>query len=157
MSLEFVNPFIEATVTTISTIASLTPKKCLPEVKENKQFSIVGDVSAVLGLTGNAYGWVAISFPKSIALKIASRMLNEVKADIDADVQDAVGEIINVIAGTAKAELAQFGITFKIAIPTVIVGSGHTISQKRDVPRIAIPFEIDQERFMLELCLKRID
>lgn len=157
MSLEFVNPFIESTITTLSTVAAMTPKRCMPQVKAEKETSITGDVSAVIGLTGKANGWVAISFPKGLVFKIVSKMLSEEKSSLDEDVRDAVGEIINMIAGGAKADLAQMGLRFKIAIPTIIIGESHIINQKSDAPCIVVPFELAGETFSLEICLKKQD
>lgn len=151
MNVEFINPFINATINALSTMASVMPKRGAPFVKAGDEAG--GDISAVIGLTGEANGWVAICFKKEAAIKIVSNMLGEKKTFIDADVRDAVGEIVNMIAGGAKGEFAQKNLTFKIAIPTVIIGESHILSQKKDAACIVVPFQIENSSFFIEVCL----
>jgi len=151
MNVDFINPFINATINALSTMAQVAPKRGAPYIKASDEAG--GDISAVIGLTGEANGWCAVSFKKAAALKIVSNMLGEQKTFIDADVRDAVGEIVNMIAGGAKGEFAQKNFTFKIAIPTVIIGESHILSQKKDAPCIVVPFQIDESGFFIEVCL----
>lgn len=154
MNVEFINPFINATVNALSTMASVLPMRGTPYVKADDD-SAHCDISAIIGLAGEANGWVAISFERATALTIASNMLAEAKQSIDSDVRDAVGEVVNMVAGGAKAEFAAKGFSFKIAIPTVVVGDNHILSQKKDVPCIAIPFTIEGSGcFTISVCLK---
>jgi chemotaxis protein CheX len=151
MNVDFINPFINATINALSTMAQITPKRGAPYIKTDDASG--GDISAVIGLTGEANGWCAVCFKKDAALKIVSNMLGETKTFMDADVRDAVGEIVNMIAGGAKGEFAQKNFSFKIAIPTVIVGDSHILSQKKDAPCIVVPFTIDESGFMITVCL----
>jgi len=153
MNVELINPFINATVNALSTMAQISPRRGIPYIKKEDDVTM-GDISAVIGITGKITGWAAVSFQKKTVLKIATNMLSEEKAFIDAMVRDAVGEIVNMIAGGAKGELSQKGFSFKIAIPTVIVGENHILSQKKDVPCIAVPFTTDSGEFTVEVCLK---
>ncbi len=153
MNVEMINPFINATINALGTMASTSPKRGNPYLKNQDEAS--GDISAVIGIAGEASGWVAVSFEKKAVLKIVSNMLMTEKAFIDADVRDAVGEIVNMIAGGAKGELATKGYSFKLAIPTVIIGERHMLSQKSsDMPCIVVPFEIDEGKFAIEVCIK---
>lgn len=153
MNVEFINPFITSTVNALSTMAFITPQRGTPKLKQ-KDEAIEADISAVIGLAGDANGWVAIGLDKSLAMKIAENMLGETKTYIDADVRDAVGEIVNMIAGGAKAEMSQKGFTFKIAIPTVVVGDNHQLSQMKNMAYMVIPFTADGGEFFISVCLE---
>ncbi len=153
MNVEYINPFINSTINALTTMCSLSPTRGKPYLKTDPDEAFA-DISAIIGLAGEANGWVAVSFPRGTALKVAANMLGEKKVSIDADVQDAVGEIVNMIAGGAKADFSQKNLSFKIAIPTVVVGPNHLLSQKRDVPCIVIPFTAEGETFYIEVCLK---
>lgn len=153
MNVEMINPFINATINALGTMAATSPKRGNPYLKNEEEAS--GDISAVIGIAGEATGWVAVSFEKKAVLKIVSNMLMAEKVFIDADVRDAVGEIVNMIAGGAKGELATKGISFKLAIPTVIIGERHMLSHKSsDMPCIVVPFEIEEGKFAIEVCMK---
>ena len=58
---------------------------------------------------------------------------------MNSDVVDAIGELTNMIAGSAKAQLEPFQMS--IGLPTVIVGSDNPISFPSKSPTINIPFE----------------
>jgi len=153
MNVEIINPFINATINALGTMAATSPKRGVPYLKKDGEAS--GDISAVIGIAGEASGWVAVSFEKKAVLKVVSNMLMTEKVFIDADVRDAVGEIVNMIAGGAKGELAAKGFSFKLAIPTVIIGEMHMLSQKSsDLPCIVVPFEIPEGKFSIEICVK---
>ncbi len=100
------------------------------------------DVSAVIGLTGEARGAVVISMKKELALKLTGILTGSEHIDLDDEVVDAIGEIINIIAGNAKRGLEE---TFRlvISLPTIIRGTDHTIMWPNDQARImCIPFTI---------------
>jgi len=153
MNVEFINPFIVSTVNALTTMAFITPKRGQPQIRKDEPPNSA-DISAVIGLTGETNGWVAICLQKSVALNVAANMLGVQKAYIDADVRDAVGEIVNMIAGGAKAELAKKGYTFKIAIPTVVVGDNHQLGQSKNCLYLLIPFETEHGSFFVNVCLE---
>jgi chemotaxis protein CheX len=153
MNVEFINPFIIATVNALTTMAFIAPKRGQPQIRKDEPPN-GADISAVIGLTGETNGWVAICLQKSVALNIAGNMLGVQKSYIDADVRDAVGEIVNMIAGGAKAELAKKGFSFKIAIPTVVVGDNHQLGQSKNSVYLVIPFETEHGSFYVNVCLE---
>lgn len=153
VNVEFINPFIDATRNVFATM-------CGAEVVRKKLFlkddyKMMGDVSGVMGLSGTATGSVVVSLPKDLACKIVSHMLGEttIPADLNSDVCDGVGEIINMIAGQAKAMLVKTKYHFTISIPSVVSGHGHEISHKKGTPNIVVLFEADGEPFALQVCL----
>ena len=70
---------------------------------------------------------------------------------------DGVGEIINMIAGQAKAMLVKTKYHFTISIPSVISGHGHEISHKKGTPNIVVLFEADGTPFALQVCLAPVE
>jgi len=58
---------------------------------------------------------------------VVSNMLGEEITDLNADIQDAVGEITNMISGAARKNLEAKGFNITAAIPTVVFGKGHSI------------------------------
>lgn len=129
---EFLTPFIEGTVSTLSTMASMNPTLKGIEMPGAEKFS--GDVSAVMGLTGESVeGFVGISFTEELGSKIVSAVLGMDPSDLEpGDINDGVGELINMIAGSAKNALLSTPFSFRVALPNVISGKGHEVGYPKN-------------------------
>ncbi len=155
MKVEFVNPFLSATLRVLKTMASVEASPGKPFLK--KEGGAHGDVSGIIGITGPVNGSMSLSFSRNCILKIMAGMLGEEmeqEAEITKDVKDAVGELTNMISGDARNELGQQGYLFQIALPTVITGLNHEIQHKCKAPTIAIPFDTDAGPFVVEVCFE---
>ncbi|WP_243358156.1 chemotaxis protein CheX [Fundidesulfovibrio terrae] len=149
---EIAKPFVQATKHVLSTMAMIDPTPGKPYVKKND--AAAGDVSAVVGLTGDKRGSISLSFSKKCAVAIVKNMLGDDIQDIVQDAKDAVGEITNMISGQARAGLAQMGLTMQASTPTVIFGDNHTISHVSSGPVVAIPFTSEHGDFTVEFCFQ---
>ncbi|MBF0551128.1 MAG: chemotaxis protein CheX [Deltaproteobacteria bacterium] len=155
MKAEHINPFLNATISVMSTMAMITPKPLKPYLKKDE--SAAGDISGIIGITGNkAIGSIAVSFAEKCILKIVSNMLGEPFTEMNHEVRDAVGEITNMISGLARKELAEMGVTLEAAIPTVVSGKNHQIKHMINGPSIVIPFQTDDGPFSVDVCLQEI-
>lgn len=152
MDVELAKPFIKAAVDVLSTMAFVQPKVGKPYVKKNN--TAVGDVTGLVGLTGDKHGSVSMSFDKKCAVNIVKNMLGDEIDDIMQDVKDAVGELTNMISGQARAGLAERGLVFEGSTPSVIMGDSHTISHVAKTPIMAIPFSTDHGGFTIEFCFE---
>jgi chemotaxis protein CheX len=143
-------PFIKATQDVLVAMASLNITVGTPFVKKDKKG--MGDVSAVIGVTGDKNGSFSISFDRKTAIHLTRQMLGDAIEDVMQDVQDAVGEITNMISGQARVGLADMGLKLQGSTPSVIMGDGHTISHMVSAPTMAIPFSCEAGNFTLEFC-----
>jgi chemotaxis protein CheX len=83
------------------------------------------DLVAVLPLRSALEGALVLRFPSATAAALAGRVLAEIPEERDeALVRDCLGELANVIAGQAKALLAETPYRFTFATPTVTSGNG---------------------------------
>ncbi len=152
VNVEFINPFIDATRNVFQTMCGVEISRKKLFLKED--YRMMGDVSGVMGLTGTATGSVVVSLSKDLACTIVGKMLGEDPSnDLTDDVCDGVGEIINMIAGQAKAMLVKTKYHFTISIPSVVSGSSHEISHKKGTPNIVVLFEALGQPFSLQVCL----
>jgi chemotaxis protein CheX len=137
MGKEFVSAFATALGETYSTMlgceVSPTSDVHIPEQPNFK------DVSGVIDMTGRAEGLMVISLAKEVALKSASAMLMAEYDKINADVIDAIGEIANMVAGSAKAKLSQY--CMNIGLPSVITGNGHEVNFPSEVVPHCLNFD----------------
>lgn len=152
MDVKFINPFINATLNVLETMAFVKAEAEKPYLKKDNIAQ--GDVSGVVGITGSANGTISVTFDESCILKIVSNMLGEEIKEINNEISDAVGEITNMISGQARREIEQIGKTFHGAIPTVITGKNHKLISMVKGPKIAIPFKTDAGNFIIEICLE---
>jgi len=105
----------------------------------------------VIGLSGKAIGTVVLSLSKEVAVQAASTMLMAEYTELNDDVIDAVGELTNMVAGAAKAELEQYDLS--ISLPNVITGKGHEIRFPSNVSPICVLFESQWGDLSLEVGL----
>ncbi|MBP1715300.1 MAG: CheC domain protein [Deltaproteobacteria bacterium] len=149
---EFINPLLEGTVSVLKTMASVEPVPGQPFIK--KGGSATGDVSGIVGITGDAEGSMCLTFAKESILFITSQMLGEEQKEINEDVKDAVGELTNMISGDSRRRLQEVGHNFSGSIPSVISGYGHEVKHISRGPVLSIPFTTQAGKFTLEVCFK---
>ncbi|MBW2569822.1 MAG: chemotaxis protein CheX [Deltaproteobacteria bacterium] len=147
MDVRFINAFLEGTLNVMKTMAFVEPKPGKPYLKKDSLAS--GDVSGIIGLTGSATGSMALSFSEGSILKIVSNMLGEEITEINGDITDAVGEITNMVSGSARKDLEPLGLSISAAIPTVVSGKSHSIKHVLGGPSIIIPFEIEEDYYSI--------
>ncbi|OPX19564.1 MAG: chemotaxis protein CheX [Desulfobacca sp. 4484_104] len=153
MDVKYINPFLNATVEVLKTMAFMEARAGKPYLKTNH--SAPGDVSAIIGITGHINGSLSLTFSSSCIIKIVDNMLGENFQEINDDIKDAVGELTNMISGVARRRLSEIGFCFKIAIPTVVSGPGHQIKHMSKGPTIAIPFDTTAGSFTVEINFSR--
>jgi chemotaxis protein CheX len=152
MKAELINPFLESTVSVLKTMASINPIPGKPYIKNGT--TATGDVSGIVGITGETEGSICITFSKGCILQIISQMLGESQLEINDEVKDAVGELTNMISGDSRRRLAEMGHHFQGAIPTVISGCGHEVRHITKGPILSIPFRTNAGSFTVEVCFR---
>ncbi len=149
MQIEYINPFIKSLRNAFLTMLQCEVRR--GTIMMRGDVSPHYDISGIVGLSGKAIGTVVLSLSKQVALKAASTMLLSERAEMDDEVADAVGELTNMVAGGAKAELEEYEL--HVTLPNVITGRLHKISFPSDVTPICVPFETDWGPLSLEVGL----
>jgi chemotaxis protein CheX len=152
MDVKIINPFINATLNVLETMAFVKSEAGKPYLKKDNVAR--GDVSGVIGITGETNGTIYVTFDEPSILKIVSNMFGEEMAEINNEITDAVGELTNMISGQARRELEEIGKVFHGAIPSVISGKNHKLMPMTKGPKIAIPFKTDSGNFTVEVALE---
>jgi len=153
---QYIQPFIKTCTSVFQDFVNLEPEAKMPYFLE-KDSTEDWDISGVIGLTGEARGAVVISMKDNLAMKLAGILTGKVHQVLYDDVVDAVGELINIIAGNVKQELED---TFRlvISLPTIVTGKEHHINWPEGQARvICIPFSISNEdSFSLSVALEAV-
>ena len=93
---------------------------------------------------------MVVSFPDSVALALASALLDETFETLDADGIDALGEIANMIAGNAKNEFPDD--TGTMSVPQVVTDRTG-IAYPPNVPIVSIPCETENGELVIDVAL----
>lgn len=123
----------------------------LREAVTKLQCSITG----MVGLAGIYSGILSIHCPQQLALRITSNMLGMDVDEVGEDVNDALGEIANMLGGHVKQVLSKGGHDLNLSIPTVISGESYTVNCMSDKDCVVIPFSWNNERFLVGLTLRK--
>ncbi|GHU07458.1 chemotaxis protein CheX [Spirochaetia bacterium] len=151
---EYLEPFIEVSENVFETLGGVKITAGRPYIVSRDTVH-EWDISAIIGLAGEARGAVVISFKQNTALQLATQMSGKTFIDWDDMVIDIIGEIINIIAGKAKQRLEE-KFRLVISLPSIIRGKEHAIWWPGDAPRIiCIPFKIfGNDSFTLSVTLE---
>lgn len=115
-----------------------------------------GEVIGILGMVAPPLrGTLSLSFPANTILKIVKNMLGETYTEIDKNSTDAVGELTNMIYGSAKAALNDSGFNLEMAIPTVFHGQFQSVTNVDGVTLI-IPIKLSSsEEFFIGITVNQ--
>lgn len=152
MDVKFINPFVYGTVEVLSKMAFIEPVAGKPFAKTDD--TACGDVSGIIGMTGDAIGSLAMTFQDECIIYIANKMLNENHTEMNKEVLDAVGELTNMISGAARKLMEKDNLAVFAAIPTVVYGKAHTVRHVIKGPSIVIPFQTEKGTFVIDVCLQ---
>ncbi len=154
MEASMINPFIEGTLYILDTTASVKAKPESPFLK--KTDTAQGDISGILEMNGDITGSIAITFTKKCILGIVSAMFGEEITEMDEEINDAVGEIGNMISGRVTTKMTEMGKTVKIKLHEVKSGKGHTIEHlvdnREEKKVLALPFRTTKGNMVIEIC-----
>ena len=151
---QYIQPFISVCETVFRDFCQSEAKAGRVFFVSKDEYESIWDISGIIGLSGEASGAVAISLKETTAIKITGILTGAQHANIDADVTDAVGEIINIIAGNVKKEFEE-ELRIKISLPSIVKGKAHSIVWPSEKTRIiCIPFIIfDDQEFCLSVAV----
>lgn len=111
-------------------------------------------VSAIIGLVGRVTGSLSLHCPEEAALEITAKLLGLDLKTVTPEVKDAVGELVNVVAGVAKRKASESESVFEISIPTIITGRGHSVTPWVKWPNTLVEFTFGLNHFAVVVCVK---
>lgn len=106
-------------------------------------------VSAMVGMAGKCSGLVGLHVPQELAAAVTAALLGLDTGDVvEEDINDAVGELANIVAGEMKILLSKSVGPLPLSTPSIIAGKEYTIEVISDSSAIVVPFEIDGHRLV---------
>lgn len=146
---------IDATKEVFSTMVMMDPTDDYPMREPVNRFKC--SITGMVGFAGTYSGVISMHCPVSLAMKITANMLGMECDEVNEDLNDAIGEISNMLGGSVKQVLSKGGLDVKLSIPTVIAGEDYTVNSLSDSDCVVIPFKVDDDKFLVGLVLKKED
>ena len=154
MDVTYINPFIESVQETFSTM--IRSDALRGELGLTNGLGNDRGISVLIGLSGSARGTVALHLPERTATRAVNRLLGTTFSTVDEDVVDGVAELLNIIAGSAKAKLATSEKPpIDLGLPSVIKGVGHSVDYPKCSTWLEVPFESDIGPFSLKVTFEK--
>lgn len=150
MDQSLITPFIRSIQNVFTTMLQLPVEMGEPSLKRER--TATHDVSGIIGVSGEMVGTIVLSMPQQTAESVVSLFTGMEPDPESSDFADAVGELVNMISGNAKAEFQRKGVS--ISCPSVVLGSGHAVTTQSGTPCVMIPCSTDCGEVVLEVALR---
>jgi chemotaxis protein CheX len=113
-------------------------------------------VTGCVGFAGeHINGAVYLHLAAPFATQAAAAMLGLVPGDLgEAEVNDVVGEVTNMLTGGLKSWLCDSGAECAVSTPAIIRGSAFAIEPVPEVAREWLIFNCDASRIVVEIHVK---
>jgi chemotaxis protein CheX len=125
-----------------------TPVDGVPQFEER--------VTGCVGFAGeHVTGAIYLHLPEPFATAVAAAMLGLPSAELgEAEVNDVVGEVTNMLTGGLKSWLCDSGAECAVSTPAIIRGASFAIEPVPEVAREWLIFNCDHNRVVVEIHVK---
>ena len=139
----------------VSLDTSVDEKKIETHLAANGVPQVVGTV----GFIGEANGLVYLYMDETFASQCTGQILGmtdfELQAAGDDVVNDAIGELTNMVVGSFKNALCDAGYSCKLTIPSIVRGSNFIIEPISSATRHIYYFDCADHRVVADILLQK--
>ena len=143
---------INATVEIFSTMVMMDISA--PSAKGDEYGVLENTITGVIGLAGTHKGVLAVHVPHAVAFAITGSFLGIELDEITEDVEDAIGEIANMLGGNVKSILSENGRDIDLSLPSTVSGKEYGFHTIKGAEKTAIAFDCEKGTFYVELQLE---
>ncbi|MDQ8201546.1 chemotaxis protein CheX [Pelagicoccus sp. SDUM812003] len=115
-------------------------------------------IAGTVGFIGNLTGIMYIFMELPLAMEATCKLLDLDEDDIGAEdhelVNDAIGELTNMIVGTFKNDLSNKGFECRMTIPSILRGSNFSIEPAEVALRRIYKFDCGGRSFVIDVLMK---
>ena len=115
-----------------------------------------GEIMGSVGFIGPTSGVIHLTGGVSFARMMTSRMLGISEREVDSKemVNDALGELSNMVVGYVKSRLCDLGWSCTLTIPSIVRGQRLTVEGPTQTKRKILGFRSGNYQLLAELLLK---
>jgi chemotaxis protein CheX len=154
MNVHCLNPFVEAASEVLK--AEISVEVFRGDISLQHSALTANDVTVLLSMIGQVQGVVLYGMSCATALHLVSKMMLETITKLNPLAQSGIAELGNVLTGRVAIKLSDVGLVTEISLPTVIVGSGVTVSTL-DFPRLVVPLKFEGGEIEAHLALRQAE
>jgi chemotaxis protein CheX len=116
-------------------------------------------IAGAVGFIGRATGVIYVHTTTSFARRMTATLLQLTEVEVEGDemVNDAVGEITNMLVGHVKSRLSDRGMPCVLTIPSVVRGNHFSIEAISSTKGRLLSFEAEGKRIFVQCLLKPND
>lgn len=115
-------------------------------------------IAGMVGYLGDINGLIYIYLPESFAEHCTGKLLGMSPAELRESgpetVNDAVGELTNMIVGVFKNGLCDYGYACKLTVPSIMRGGNFAVDLKRPASRHTFVFDSNGHRIVADILMK---
>lgn len=138
------NPFIEASCTVLKEVLNIQLSRGVVKVHtgsiENK------GAASIITFSGDLEGRLIMIMSEETAIKIASRMLQNIEMDAISALDDlgraSITEMANMITGRSITKLSRLGFNIDLSPPTLVLGDATSAFDQPSCPYLYIPLTL---------------
>ncbi|QJA05383.1 chemotaxis protein CheX [Thermosulfurimonas marina] len=151
---KLVNFIKEAVEEVIGTYTGKIPRLTRNFLKDHRV--AFGEISAISGLTAEkASGAFVVSFSREALFEILASLFGTAPSEITPEVEDAAGEMANMICGAFRRRFEKEGISLSASTPSIVTGKDHTIHPLCRSSVLAVEFQLEGHPIIVEFCLDK--
>jgi chemotaxis protein CheX len=110
---------------------------------------------SILGFAGQISGFLCLHLSRGTACGIASGLLGFELVEVDETVRDAMGEMVNMLAGGLKSYLSSQEEVFTLSIPSIIEGKDYTTYAPGEAECMIFGVSAGEYRFKVQLVVEQ--
>lgn len=152
MKVEYINPFLKASVDVLRMMAQIEFTMGKPYLKTSP--FTAENLIIVVGITGEIRGQAVISMTNDMAKTIASCMMMGMPVpEMDEMAKSALSELGNMIMGNSATLLFNQGVNIDITPPTLMMGENMSISSAQ-MTTLSVPLTSPQGTITFDISIK---
>lgn len=141
--------------TTVEIFTSMVMMEISPSSDPEKGYKVLENtITGVIGLAGMHKGVLAIHVPHQVAFAITGNFLGIELDEITEDVEDAIGELANMLGGNVKSILSEKGRDIDLSLPSTVSGKEYGFHTIKGAEKTVIAFDCPKGTFFVELQLE---
>jgi CheY-specific phosphatase CheX len=111
------------------------------------------EIVGTVAFAGSWTGYVGVVTSRAAATAITGALLGTDAEDLEAQVRDAIGEVVNMLAGGLRTRLAKPGNAWAVTIPMVATGDSLTIAPPRESGQVVQRYRFGSHVLELHLVV----
>jgi chemotaxis protein CheX len=124
----------------------------VPKSPDGWNAEVAGSVGFTGPITGVVYSYTSLPFARRITATLLG--IQEWEIEGDEMVNDAIGEVANMLVGYIKSRLCDRGMPCVLTVPSVVRGGHLSVAAVSSTEKRVFHFEAESDHLLVEVHLK---